>query len=281
MTSDKPLSGLSAVCFESRLSKSAANLLEKYGANVISAPSMQEVPLEKHDEVFRFGKKLFNGKIDILICTTGVGTQMLIDALETTYDLEEILDALRTVTLVVRGPKPIRVLKKYKVSYEVTVPAPNTWKEILETMDNHEKTSSLTEKKVAVQEYGESNEDLLSELKQRGADVIPVRVYRWELPDDIEPLMKGIQAVVDRKVAMALFTSKTQIDHVMQIASEKGMGSLLKEAMNDLFIASIGPVCTGGLRSYGIKVDFEPTRSKLGVFIREISHEFENPSSPL
>ncbi|REL29184.1 uroporphyrinogen-III synthase [Rhodohalobacter sp. SW132] len=281
MTSDKPLSGLNAVCFESRLSESAANLLEKYGANVISAPSMQEVPLEKHDEVFGFGKKLFNGEIDILICTTGVGTQMLINALETRYELEKILDALRSVTIVVRGPKPIRVLKKYKVSFEVTVPAPNTWKEILESMDNDEQTSSLTEKTVAVQEYGESNDDLLRELKQRGAVVLPVRVYRWELPDDTKPLMKGIQAVLDGNVAMALFTSKTQIDHVMQVASEKGMESPLKEAMNNLFVASIGPVCTGGLHSYGIKVDFEPTRSKLGVFVREISHEFEDPSSQL
>jgi len=278
MTSDKPLSGLSAVCFESRLSESVAKLLVKYGANVISAPSMQEVPLEKHDEVFSFGKKLFNGEVDILICTTGVGTQMLIDALETTYDIEEILDALRSVTIVVRGPKPIRVLKKYKVAFEITVPPPNTWKEILEAMDNHKITSTLTGKTVAIQEYGESNEDLLSKLKHRGADVLPVRVYRWELPDDTEPLMKGIQAVLDGNVAMALFTSKTQIDHVMQVATEKGMESPLKEAMNELYVASIGPICSDGLRSYGINVDYEPTRSKLGVFIKEISQNFEDHS---
>lgn len=273
MTSDKPLSGLNAVCFESRLSESAANLLEKYGADVISAPSMQEVPLEKHDEVFRFGKELFNGEIDILICTTGVGTQMLIDTLETKYESDEILDALRSVTTVVRGPKPIRVLKKHNVPFEISVPEPNTWKEILETMDNHEKTANLRGKKAAVKEYGETNENLLGELKQRGADVLPVRVYRWELPDDTGPLINGIEAVLEGNVDMALFTSKTQIHHVMQMASERGLDTHLQKALNDLFVASIGPVCSSGLHSYGIMVDFEPTRSKLGIFIKEISYQ--------
>ncbi|MEX0994600.1 MAG: uroporphyrinogen-III synthase [Balneolaceae bacterium] len=276
MKSDQPLSGMTAVCFESRLSESAADLLKKYGADVISAPSMQEVPLEEHDEVFKFGEKLFNGKIDILICTTGVGTQMLLDSLETKYELEEILNTLRTLTIVVRGPKPIRVLKKNNVPFQVTVPEPNTWKEILEAMDSHELTADLNGKKVAIQEYGESNEELLAELKQRGAEVIPVRVYRWALPDDTQPLRDGIQAVLKGNVGMALFTSKTQIDHVMQLATEEGVDSRLKKSLNQLFIASIGPVCTKGLHSHGIKVDFEPTRPKLGVFIKEISQNVRN-----
>lgn len=274
MNSDKPLSGITAICFESRLSESATNLIEKYGAHVISAPSMQEVPLEEHDEVFRFGEKLFAGDIDILICTTGVGTQMLIDTLKTRYELEDILKALKNITIVVRGPKPIRVLKEVGVPFEVIVPEPNTWKEILDALGSHEITADLKGKTVAVQEYGESNEELLDELKQQGADLLPVRVYRWALPDDTAPLKKGLQSVLNGSVKLAVFTSKTQIDHVMQMAVEEGLDGRLKEEMNNLFIASIGPVCTRGLHSHGIQVDFEPTRPKLGVFIKELSQNF-------
>lgn len=270
MKTDSPLTGKTAVCFESRMSESAAQLLEKYGANVISAPSMQEVPLEEHREVFNFAEKLFNGKVDVLICTTGVGTQMLIDTLETKYELEDILQALTNLSLVVRGPKPIRVLKKYDIPFDVTVPEPNTWKEILTAMDHHEKTGNLDGKQVAIQEYGESNEALIDELKDRGASVLRVTVYRWALPDDTGPLKKGIQAVLDKKVDLALFTSKTQIEHVMQLAAKEGVEERLQEAFNNLFVASIGPVCTRGLHTHGIQVDFEPSRPKLGVFVKEV-----------
>lgn len=271
MKPDKPLTGMTAVCFESRLSDSATALLEKQGAEVISAPSMQEVPLEEHDEVFNFGKKLFSEEVDVLVCTTGVGTQMLIDTLDTRYELDDILQALTELTIVVRGPKPIRVLKKYEVPFEVTVPEPNTWKELLEAVNAHKLTADLNGQTVAVQEYGETNEELLKGLEQRGAEVLPVRVYRWALPDDTGPLLKGIQSVLNGNVRIALFTSKTQIEHVMRMAEKEGIRERFQEALNNTLVASIGPVCSKGLNAQGIQVDFEPTRPKLGVYIKELS----------
>lgn len=271
MKSDKPLYGMTTVCFESRLSDSAAALLEKRGATVIRSPSMQEVPLKDHHEIFRFAEQLFGGGVDILICMTGVGTQILIDTLETRYKRSEILKRLRNLTIVVRGPKPVRILKKMDVPFEVAAPEPNTWIELLDAIDEHETTANLAGKKVAVQEYGETNQGFLEALDQRGAEIIRIPVYRWALPDDPAPLWKGIQAVLNGQVQIALFTSKTQIEHVMQVANKKRVGQALQQALNKTFIASIGPVCTNGLHGHGLQVDFEPTRSKLGVFIKELS----------
>jgi len=271
MESNKPLSGFRTVCFESRLSHSAASLLERKGSTVIRSPSMQEIPLEDNHDVFRFGKRFFANEIDILICTTGVGTKMLVDALETRYKKAEILEALENTTIVVRGPKPVRVLKKLDVPFDVTTPEPNTWKEMLEAIDRHEKTKNLDGKTVAIQEYGESNPELMEGLEERGAEIIQVPVYRWALPDDIGPLMEGIQALLDGQVDIALFTSKTQINHVMKVAEKEGISEDLKKAFNKTFVASIGPVCSKGIQDHGLTVDFEPSRPKLGVFIKEVS----------
>ncbi len=276
MKTEKPLSGTKAICFESRLSDSAALMLEKYGTDVISAPSMQEVPLEEHGEVFEFGDLLFGGDVDVLVCMTGVGTRMMIDTLRTRHEMDKILMALTGLTIVVRGPKPVTVLKELGVSYHVNAPEPNTWEELLEAMNNHPKTRDLAGKTVAVQEYGETNEPLMDSLRERGAEVVQVPVYRWALPDDTEPLKKGLRAVLDGEVEISVFTSKTQIHHVMEMAAADNVVEKFREALNKTFVASVGPVCTKGLESQGIHVDFEPTRPKLGVFIKELSLHFPN-----
>ncbi len=163
------------------------------------------------------------------------------------------------------------MLKKLDVPFEVTAPEPNTWKELLDAIDENEKTEDLAGKTVAVQEYGESNQEFLTELEKRNANILRVPVYRWALPDDTEPLMEGIHKILNGEAHIALFTSKTQINHVMEVAEKDGIYGELQQALNKTFIASVGPVCTKGLEGHGLQVDFEPSRPKLGVFIKELS----------
>lgn len=273
MTTTKSLDQITALAFESRMADSTAQLLQRKGAQTISAPSMQEVPLEDHSAVFSFAEKLFAGEVDILICTTGVGTDMMIKTLKTKYNLDQILEGLSDVIIVSRGPKPAKVLRGLDIPIDIKVPEPNTWKEILKTLDQEEQTADLEGKKIAIQEYGEANEKLNSELRSRGAQLIQTPIYRWTLPDDLEPLKKGIQAILDGKVDVVLFTSKTQVHHVMKVADMVATKDAFRQALEDVFIASIGPVCSGGLESHGIRADFEPSRPKLAIFINEVAEQ--------
>lgn len=271
--STQPLNNLTVLTFESRMADTTVKLLQRQGARTLSAPSMQEVPLENHSEVFSFSEQLFAGEIDILLCMTGVGTDMLVDIMKTRYDWKKIRQSLSDILVVSRGPKPAKVLRKLDIPIDIKVPEPNTWKELLEALDSHEKTFDLHDKKVAIQEYGETNQDLNKELIKRGAELVQTPIYRWALPDDLEPLKEGIRAIVNGNTDAVLFTSKTQADHVMQVADMMGSQEELKEALRNVFVASIGPVCSGGLKSHGIHIDFEPSRPKLAVFIREIADE--------
>jgi uroporphyrinogen-III synthase len=273
MSSEHPLENITAVAFESRMADSTAQLLQRKGARTISAPSMQEVPLEDHSAVFAFADRLFANEINILICMTGVGTDMLIKTLETKYDFQDISEALTDVIIVSRGPKPARVLRRFEIPIDIKVPEPNTWKEILETLAENDMTSDLNGKKVAIQEYGEANEQLNQELLNRGAELIQTPIYRWMLPDDLEPLKEGIRSILDGKVQVVLFTSKTQVNHVMKVADQMDSKEALRNALDELFVASIGPVCSSGLKSHNIDVDFEPSRPKLAIFINEIAED--------
>ena len=260
------------VSFESRMADETGNLIEKCGGRVISAPSMQEIPLERQDSVFVFAERLLRGGIDVLICLTGVGTSMLIDAMLTRYPRDEVVGSLSRVTIVARGPKPIRALKAYGLTAGLKVPEPNTWRQLLETLDG---ALDVASRQVAVQEYGRSNDELLKGLESRGAIVLRVPVYAWALPDDIDPLLAGIDALISGAAQVAMFTSRTQVDHVFQVADSLGLAATLRRSLSDRLVASIGPVCSEGLNEYGIRVDIEPEHPKLGFLVKAIAERVQ------
>lgn len=271
MPKELKLKDLKVAIFESRHSKTMGDLVALQGGVPVLAPSMQEIPLENNTACFDFAEKFFSGKIDILILLTGVGTRALAAVLETRYPKDKILEALKKTVIVPRGPKPIRVLREWGIPYAVEVPEPNTWRELMEAI----KGMSLQGKTVAVQEYGIANDELTQALKARGAHVMPVPVYRWALPDDLEPLKKALSQIVDGHVDIALFTTSVQIDHVLQVAQMMKLENKLRVAMKHLVIGSIGPDCTETLKSRGFAPDIEPESSKMGSFVQDVSQRAE------
>jgi len=271
MKKELPLSGLSVVTFESRRAEVMEQLITKQGGRCISAPSMQEIPLEKNQDVFHFAEKLFAGKIDIVICMTGVGTRALIQVMEKKYGLEKTIKHLSIPIISARGPKPIKVLNEYKIPIAIRVPEPNTWRQVIQELDDYREIGSLNGKVVAVQEYGVSNEALVNGLKRRGAHVIQVPVYRWALPDDTRPLKAAIQSILKDEVDVALFTTGNQVHNVIRLAAEEGLEEKVKDAFNRTMVASIGPVCSEALNYHGLNIDLEPERSTMGAFVLEVA----------
>ena len=175
---------MTVVAFESRMGEHMATLIARHGGNPMVAPSMREIPLENNAEALDFAKALMAENVDLLILLTGIGTKTLVDVWRTQFPLEAIQQALAKTTLVCRGPKPIAALKELGLKPHVTVPEPNTWRDILRTLDDW-KPEGLTGLRIAIQEYGTANTDLVQGLTERGAQVRSVPVYRWALPDDV------------------------------------------------------------------------------------------------
>jgi uroporphyrinogen-III synthase len=250
------------------------SLIERYGGQALVAPSMREVPLENNTEALRFGFQLLAGQFDLLILLTGVGTRTLIDVLQTRHRLDEIKAALGRVTLVARGPKPIAALKELGLAAQISVPEPNTWRDILATLDR-QKGRQLTGFRIAVQDYGVPNHEFLAGLRERGAEVTHVPVYRWTLPEDTGPLAQVMAKILRREIDVILITNAVQVDHVIQlIAQESGAADAaahLRQAAANMVIASIGPTASERLRSYDLPVDLEPSHPKMGTLVKEAS----------
>ena len=258
--------GLRVVAFESRRATEIAEMIRRHGGAPISAPALREVPLDDHGEALEYVRRLDQGEIDIVVLMTGVGLRTLAQSVASEWPPERLAAALRRAALVARGPKPVAALRELGLQPDVTVPEPNTWREILTTLDSR---LPVAGKRVAVQEYGVSNEEFHRALEARGAHVLRVPIYRWALPEDLEPLRAAIRAICEGGVDIALFTSATQVYHLFQVAGADA--GRLRSAFATVLIASIGPVCSEVLQEHGLTPDLEPQHPKMGQLVGEVA----------
>jgi uroporphyrinogen-III synthase len=265
----KNFAGLRVLSFESRRGPEMAKLIASFGGEAVVAPSMREVPLESNTEALAFARTLFAGGFDMVIFLTGVGTRALARVVETAYPLEKYLAELRKIAIIARGPKPAAVLREWNVPIAVTAPEPNTSREVLRALDENAALVPLKGHRVAIQEYGVTNPDLLAGLAERGAKTTSVPVYEWALPEDTGPLRSAISAVARNEIDVILFTTATQADHLLQVAREIKHEDALRRALPQMLVASIGPTTSERLREFKIEPDMEPSHPKMGFLVGE------------
>ena len=267
---DKGFQGLTVASLENRMGPEMTGLIERYGGRPMVTPAMREVPLEDNREALQFGDRLLAGQVDMLVLLTGVGLDTLVQVLTTAHPLESIKEALGRITLVARGPKPVAVLKQLGLAPSFTVPEPNTWRDLLTTLDTNCPVLGL---RVAIQEYGASNAELLEELRERGATLTRVPVYRWALPEDLGRLREALGRVASGEVDVLLVTNAVQVDHVMQVLKRDDRVDQFKQALKRMVVASVGPTASERLRQHGWPVDIEPSHPKMGTLVKETAEQ--------
>src|SRR6202140_544420 len=236
--------GMRGLALESPRAEELAKLITTYGGQPMVAPSMREVPLESNKEALTFAARLLAGEFDMVVFLTGVGTRALLGVVEKGHDRGEYIAALQRVRVVARGPKPVAALREIGITPAITAPEPNTWHELLRALDDAGTASperGLQGARVAVQEYGVSNPELLAGLKERGAQVTRVPIYQWALPHDLAPLRAAISAIAEGTVEVALFTTPVRAVHLFQVAGEMKLEESVKNGLSRAIVASLGP----------------------------------------
>ncbi len=207
-----------------------------------------------------------------MIFLTGTGAHALFDLLGDGPAREAFLAALRRVKVVVRGPKPMAMMREWNVPVWATAPEPNTWRELLAALDA--RAGELpAQPRIAVQEYGACNTDLLDALRAQGAIVTRVPIYKWALPDDVRPLKGAIHALARGEIDVALFTTQVQVAHLFFLAASMTMESAVQAGLTRAIVASIGPTTSEALRARGLPVDLEASHPKMGVLVTEAAEQ--------
>jgi uroporphyrinogen decarboxylase len=261
---------LRVACFESRRADDMGRLIERFGGKAFVSPSLREVQVGENPAAVDFAHRLLAGEIEMVILMTGVGTRYLVAQVERQVGRERFLNALSDVVTVARGPKPVATMREFGLDVTHKVPEPNTWRDVLNTLDREAPVLNLT---VGLQEYGLPNPSLVAGLEARGARVICVKVYGWDLPEDQRPLEANLRAIVAGERDAMMFTSAHQVVNVLTVAEQLGITEALREALGGLVVCSIGPTTSEMLRYQGWPVDLEPEHPKMGHLVQSAAEQ--------
>lgn len=252
---------------ESRRAEEMCALIERHGGQPMSAPSMREIPIEHNPTAIQIIQDIIAGRCDAIVLLTGVGTEALFEVARSQNLYEPLHQAFSRLMVIIRGPKAAVVLHKAGLQYQLRAAEPNTWREILAAIDKA--SIDLHGKSVVVQEYGLPNLRFYEELRLRGANVVPCPVYRWALPENLEPLENALRAIAEGQVDALLFTSANQVSSVLSVADRIGVLEAFRTGTKSrTLIISIGPTCSEALVENGFQVHAEASPPKMGQLVR-------------
>ncbi|MEM9195458.1 MAG: uroporphyrinogen-III synthase [Myxococcota bacterium] len=250
--------------FESRRADELAQLIRTHAGSPIVAPAIEERLLEPGPGTIQFVEELRAGEVDGVLFLTRGGVEYLPRVLAPVLNEEELRSLLRKVPLGARGPKTAAALRVAKYENITTSEPPHTWRELLRSF--HE-AHDVGGKRIATVETGVAHNALRAGLHERGARMLEVSVYRWVLPEDTQPMVSAIQRLADGTVDVALFTSGTQIDSLMGVASEIDLDDLVRKSLQRIVVGAIGPVTYERIAAFGVEATVVPTEGTMGALV--------------
>ena len=159
---------------ESRELDLFAGMLERQGAVTVRCPLVSIHDVEDAAPVQAWLERLAGGQHDSLVLYTGEGLARLLGFARRAGIEAEVITSLRQTCKIVRGPKPVKVLRSIGLSPDLTAEEPTT-AGLIATLS----TLDLSGSRVGVQLYP-GGEDLLTELlgggrrRSRSNPVLPL-----------------------------------------------------------------------------------------------------------
>lgn len=262
-----PLAGYTVAVTAARRREELGALLERQGARVVHAPAIRIVPLADDAELVAATRAVLSAPVDLVIATTAVGFRGWLEAAET-WDLP-LVEHLRPARLLARGPKARGAVRGSGL-VDAWSPESESSAEVLAHLLSGAE-GPLVGRRIAVQLHGDPLDELVAGLRAAGAEVLTVPVYRWVLPEDVEPLRRLVGQIVDGAVDAVTFTSAPAAASLLRVADELGQHDSLVAALNDRVLAfAVGGITAGPLTAAGVPT-VQPERARLGALAREVA----------
>ena len=256
--------GKRVAVLESRLGRELSELVAGRGAQPFHAPALAELPDLDPQAIAALVSSLEARPAKLAIFQTGVGTRALFAATDSLGVTEKLLSLLKSMVVAVRGPKPTGALRQRGVHVDRSAADPFTTRELLDCVDD----VPVRGERVIVQRHGSANRELDAALEARGAEVIEIPTYRWSLPQDTAPLEELIGRLQRGEMDAVLFTNAEQVRNLFLVSKQTNRD--VRDALNRIFVASIGPVASAALREAGVKIGLEASPPKLGALLSAV-----------
>jgi uroporphyrinogen-III synthase len=261
-----PLAGRTVAVTAERRREELGALLVRRGARVVYAPTVRVVPLADDAELRTATQAVLAGPVDLVLATTAVGFRGWLDAAGSWG--APLVEHLRAARVLARGPKARGAVRGAGL-VDAWSPASESSAEVLAHLLSGAE-GPLGGRRIAVQLHGDPLAELRAALTAAGAEVLPVPVYRWTLPDDLGPVRRLIASVVAGDVDAVTFTSAPAAAGLLRVAGDLGLREALVSALRGPVPAfCVGPVTAAPLVAEGV-APLQPARARLAALAREV-----------
>ncbi|MEV5435816.1 uroporphyrinogen-III synthase [Streptomyces sp. NPDC052682] len=263
-----PLAGFTVGVTAARRADELGALLQRRGAAVLHAPALRIVPLADDSELLAATKEILRQVPDIVVATTAIGFRGWVEAADGWGLGEELLARLRTVRILARGPKVKGAIRAAGLTEEWS-PSSESMAEVLDRMLEE----GVEGRRIAIQLHGEPLPGFVEALREGGAEVVGVPVYRWMPPEDLGPVDRLLDAVVARGLDALTFTSAPAAASLLSRAEDRGLlPEVLAALGHDVLPACVGPVTALPLQARGLDT-VQPERFRLGPLVQLLCQE--------
>ena len=268
-----PLTGFRVAVTSARRADELGALLKRRGATVTCAAAIAMVPLPDDDELRQRTQALIDAPPDIVIATTGIGLRGWIAAADGWGLANELTHALGKARIVSRGPKATGALRAAGLPEEWS-PESESSREVVHYLVD----GGISGSRIAVQLHGATAEwdpfpEFLDELRAAGAEVVPIRVYRWHPAPRNGEFDQLVADIAGEKFDAVSFTSAPAVASVLMRAAEMGIENQVLSALrNSVHAMCVGPVTARPLVRLGVPTS-APERMRLGALARHITDE--------
>ena len=266
--SEQPLLGRTVAVTAARRAEEQITILERRGATVLHAPAISTIHLSEDRLVRKATDRLLSAPADLMVLTTAPGVRWWLEICEQWGVADQIRALMSRIPLYSRGPKTtgaIRGAGFREYASAVSEASP----ELLQMLLEHG-VDGLT---VGVQVQGTGSEwnpmsELLDGLRDAGAEVVELPIYRWELPADLDALDDLVRAVARAEVDGVTFTAAPAVVAVLERARAVGVHDELLAALRGPVTAlCVGPVTAEPLVDLDVPVSC-PERMRLGSLMK-------------
>ena len=267
-----PLQGFTVGVTADRRWSEQAELLERRGAVVVHGPAIDTEYLGSDDALRSATVQVIQRRPAYLVATTGIGIRAWFEAAQAWGMGEDLSAALGETRIVARGPKAAAAVQAAGLDVGETVPS-----ERLDDLVGGVLGDSVRGRAVAFQLYGERSSAAVDALRDAGAEVVEVPVYRWRLPADDTPARRLVDAACDGQLDAVTFTSAPAVHNLVAIAGREDRDADLLAAFNErgVLAGCVGPVCAEGARRVGIERPVAPERGRMGLLVRAVADELQ------
>ena len=248
------LDGYRILILEAREEAQFSRLLIERGAEVMQCPMFTihdaPDPLPIEGWINRYVQKPY----DDLVLMTGEGLRRLMKVARRIGNDQALIAAIGKSRTFARGPKPGRALREIGLEAQVTTEKPTT-EGIVEMLARVD----LAGHRVGLQLYPDRDHGvLIGKVHAQGADVDTVLPYVYDASAAETNIVAAIEEMANGRIDAIALTSSGQVRRLVEVARMYRCEDRLRQGLDRTQIASVGPVVSDELASYGLRTDIAP-----------------------